>query len=127
MNKLDPKQLLHEILDIIHYEEDKETYINEFLSLCYQNAFTKLVMQLPQEAQDEVKGKLSDKTTDEELMQLLAPYISEENLQVALKSGFEELFAEFFKEVVPTLSSLQKRKLQVLLITERRAVEKAKK
>lgn len=119
MNKMNqnPKQIILKVLEIIGYEDDKEKFANEFLSLCLQQALVALTQTLPQDKQDQLTQR-SSLTPPDKMEELLLEYFSAEKLQEDIKEASRTTFEDYLKEIIPTLNENQKNKLEQYLSSQ---------
>lgn len=106
----DPKKIITQVLEIIGYEDDKESYTNSFLELCYQKALLVLIDKLSEEKQQQLNQRLSLTSADEK-RKLFEEYFSKEDIEEAMKNAAKVTFEEFIKSVEPTLNDDQRNKL----------------
>jgi hypothetical protein len=115
--KNDPKQIILEVLSIIGYENDKDKFASEFVTLCMQKAVSNLINGMPQDKQDQVLQRLS-LTTPDSWGTLLSEYVPEENLAAAIKDTSSLIFQDYIKEIEPTLNDEQRNKLSQYLSSQ---------
>lgn len=114
---MNPKQIILQVLEIIGYEDDKEKYANDFLSLCLQKALVSLSQELSQEKQDELTQRLS-LTKPEDMEKLLLEFFSQEKYEEVVKTASQSLFEEYLQTIIPTLNEEQKNKLEQYLSSQ---------
>lgn len=111
-----PKVILLKVLIIIGYQNDKEKFIGEFLSLCFKKAFIKCVEDLPQNLKITIKKRLANVGEDpRKLQEILTEYVSEEKYDEILFSQSLDTFIEYLQAVIPTLKENQKKELGIYL------------
>jgi hypothetical protein len=115
MNIPDPKEILLNVLTIIDYKDDKETFANQFLQLCMQRALVDIVEALPQDQQKTIQEEVTPDKKPEEVQQILQRYFSQEQYLQQLQLSTQALFQDYIQTITPTLSDDQKQKLQQYL------------
>ena len=106
----DPKKIISELLEIIGYTDDKESYVNSFIEICYQKALLDLIVKLSEEKQQQLNQRLSLTPVDEK-RKLYEEYFPKEEIDEAIENAGKETFEEFIKSVEPTLNDDQRNKL----------------
>ena len=101
--------LLFEILEIMHYPNDKEKFIKEFEEVTYLEAMTNVVEKLPQD----VKTKIAACDNDPHKIK---QYIPEKEYFVQLEKVTQDALADFIKTTSPQLSQTQKEKIAQLFL-----------
>lgn len=109
-----PYQVILNILDTIGYEDDKEKFANDFLTLCLQKAILNLSKELSQDKQDQLIQRISLISQDQ-MEQLILEYFPQEKLGEAMKVSTKSTLEEYINTVTPTLSKDQEDKLNELL------------
>ena len=112
----DVKQVLREILTIIDYQDDKETYINVFLQMCMQQALIDVVTMLSVEQQDELKQKLLTEKDREKQKAIVVAYVTPEQYSEALTKVSQTEFSSLLQIIFRDLADPQKEKLQTYLV-----------
>lgn len=115
--KNDPKQIILQVLEIIGYEDDKDKYANDFLSLCLQKAFVSLTQDFPQDKQDQLTQRMSLISADK-IEGLLLEYFPKEKFETAVKEASRSTFEDYLKTIIPTLNDDQKNKLEQYLSSQ---------
>ncbi len=113
----DPKQIILQVLEIIGYEDDKEKYANEFLTLCLQKALVSLTGELPQDKQDQLTQRISLTALDQ-LEKPLLEYFPKEKFEEAVKEASRSTFEEYIQTIIPTLNEDQRNKLEQYLSSQ---------
>ncbi|MHB8598394.1 MAG: hypothetical protein ACYDER_16445 [Ktedonobacteraceae bacterium] len=103
----DPKDILIEILNIIGYEDEKESYADEFIQNCEKQALLDALKALPKERQETLRQKLAMATDQEQQKLLLKEYITSLEYTEILKKVAQNAFIELIDELMPTLSQEQ--------------------
>lgn len=112
----DPKTILLKVLTIIGYQNDKEKFINEFLSLCFKKAFIKCVESLPLDLKNTIKKRLANVGENpQKLQEILTEYVSTNKYDEILFAQSLDTFIEYLQAVIPTLNEYQKKELGAYL------------
>lgn len=112
----DPKAILLKVLTIIGYQNDKEKFTAEFLSLCFKKAFIACVENLPQDIKNTVKKRLAEAGENpQKLQEILMEYVSTEKYDEILFSQSLDTFIEYIQIVIPTLKEETKKELGIYL------------
>lgn len=111
----DPKQILLQVLTIIDYADEKEAFAEEFLQICHEQAMADLLTSLTEE-----QKKVLQRTTD--IQTTLAQIIPSEQLNKALKEATKIQFQDYLKTIKPSLSQVQKDKLNTFFSSLHSAV-----
>ena len=113
-NQTNPKQILLQTLDIIEYQNDKNAFSDEFMVLCQQEAFAKILEDLPEDKRKQFASKLinKEKLSNEKAKELIEQYFSKEHLLQTLQEATNNQFHNFIEEIEPTLSTEQIDKLE---------------
>lgn len=111
----DPKDIIIKVLDIINYQKDKESYAKEFLGFCYQKAFLSYLETLPEEKQKELQQQLPEGSSPEKVKELLSGLVSTQEYEQSLEKAIKEVFDDYLKEIMPSLSEDQITNLQAYL------------
>ena len=112
-----PKQIILQVLEIIGYEDDKEKFANDFLSLCLQEALLNLTQELPQDKQDQLAQRMSLITPDK-TEALLLEYFPKEKVEEAVKEASRSTFEEYLQTITSTLNDDQGNKLEQYLSSQ---------
>jgi hypothetical protein len=112
----DPKTILLKVLVIIGYQNDKEKFISEFLSICFKKAFIKCVESMPLNIKNTIKKKIV-KVGDNPLkmQEILTEFVPEEKYDEILFAESLNTFIEYLQAVIPTLKENQKKELGIYL------------
>lgn len=108
----DPKTILFQILDIIGYTDDKESFADKFIKSIYLQSFNDLFQTLPPEKQSEIQKQITEKSENpEKVIETLKGYFSETQIQEAIKNAAYEGLTQYINAIKDTLSADQKRDL----------------
>ena len=112
-----PKQIILDVLNAIGYEDDKQKYVNDFLSLCLQKALVSLARELPQEKQDQLTQRLSLVSADK-MEPILLEYFPKEKFEEAVKDASSSTFQEYLETIIPILNDDQRNKIEAYLSSQ---------
>ena len=105
------KQILLKILDIIQYENDKNSFANEFLDLTCRKAILDAIFSLPENTKADVIRKLQETKQIDESFLILVKNIPSDKFREALETESFTMFDSYLKTVIPTLNTTQQKKL----------------
>ncbi len=111
---LSPTDILYSILEIIDYGPSKEKFINQFLIFCYKKTIILLVSPLEEQKRTILTRQLLT-SSPEEIQQILYSNFGKTQTEEALQTASSELFQDYIKDIVSTLSQTQRKNLQVYL------------
>ncbi|MBI4040069.1 hypothetical protein HY389_01805 [Candidatus Daviesbacteria bacterium] len=100
------KKVILQILDIIGYQGDKESYAQKFVEVCYKQALLELILKLPENT------PVPEATNVEDIQKFISEHFSKEEEVKALESTVSKNLKQYFEAVLPTLSDQQKTQLQ---------------
>src|SRR5947209_6150839 len=109
----DPKDIILELLTIIGYEDNKETYANDFIQNCEQQALIDALSALPTHQRDAFKQRMLWTHDQGRAKEIIAEYIAPEQYKQALQKASADVFKELLEAVMPTLSREQVDKLHL--------------
>ena len=112
----DPKQLIVDVLESIGYEENKDKFASDFLSISLQEAMMNLMQGLPQDKQDQLTHRVSLVGPDK-LEGLLLEYFSKEDFSNALSKASSSAIESYLETISGSLNDEQKTKLEQHLST----------
>ena len=112
-----PKDIIVTVLTLMGYEDDKNSYADEFFQNCEKQAFADAIKGLPERTQEEIKHKVFWIKDQERLKTIIAEYVTPEQYKEALKQASQTAFEGLLKEIIPMLSDDQAAKLQSYLIS----------
>lgn len=112
---IDPHQIISEILTIIGYEGDKNTFATRFVGLILDQALLSSVDGLPDGEKDEVKEKMKSEKDRDAATAILTRYISVKTYVAAVEKTTLRLLNDYLSTVFPTLYLRQKIALQAYL------------
>jgi len=107
--------LLHSVLTIISYPNNKQKFITDFQQVCRQYTVLALIEGLPKEKQEELKEKLKDIVSGEAGKQIILSYFSQEQYKTVLDQFAEKIFQDYIADISPKLSQGKRDELQVNL------------
>ena len=102
------KELLLEMLHIIHYKDNKQLFIEEFEAMNHLEAIAHFVTKLPEEFRQK-------KSFQKEDLQTISQYISPQVYQEEVEQIAQEELKKFAEVVSPVLTLDQKQKITKLL------------
>jgi len=108
----DLKVFLINFLDTINYPDEKQEFINKFLSAIYLETIEELIKTLPQQKQNLINQTLESAKTPALLQQAVNNTFDQTLLNKTLQSKSQKLFAEYLETINETLTEEQKNKLQ---------------
>ena len=112
MNQQNPQAILHHILEIVEFKDDKDQTANEFILLCQQQTLSQLIDALPYETKQTLKLIMEEtKNNPDHVKSVLKDYISPEQYNEELERVTKKAFDQFIQNLSPTLSNEQKDKL----------------
>lgn len=106
------KDTFLKILELIHYEGDKEDWVNKALATINLNSFNKLVSSLPEEKQKEMEQNLQGENAIQKIPQVLAEYFSSEQIQEQIEKSSIEFIEKYLEEVFPQLPEDQQKSVE---------------
>ena len=107
-------QVLYKILEIIDYKNNKEAFVQKFLTICKQEAIYNCLDNLPQGIQEQIKKEIQNLSVDE-CIKVLQKHISQEQFQKELQSTSNNTLKEYVTSIAYTLSKGQKEKLKAFV------------
>ncbi|MCR4324079.1 MAG: hypothetical protein NUV69_00120 [Candidatus Curtissbacteria bacterium] len=107
-----PANVVKNVLEIVGYEGDKDRFAEEFLILCEDKVLGEMTSSMPNDKKEELAKKLSAETDPVKTLSILREYIDPEEYKRRLKSVSEEIFAAYFRQVMPSLSTDQKKQIE---------------
>lgn len=113
----DPKDILTQILTIVGYKDDKNSFSEKFIVLCQQQAFLEFVESLPKSLQEDLKAKLVDQKDKERIKKAMDQYVNTKEFLEKLELVTAKNFKEYIEAIIPTLTDDQKAQLQKYLST----------
>lgn len=109
--KQNPQDLVRGILDIIHYQEDKDRFVQDFLALCIQETMVVLIKSLPEDDQKNLQVELSQDISPDGMQKVVNAYFSEEKYHATLQQITQDIFNEFVRTASSTANEAEKEKL----------------
>lgn len=113
---INPSAILFQVLAIIDYEDDKASFVDSFLYLCYQKASDEYLANLPQATQDKLHTLLAHTTTHQAIQEALHPYVDMSAYTTTLFQTTQDLFADYITSITPTLTKSQRDDLNTYLV-----------
>lgn len=104
----DPQTIILQILEIIHYQSDKEKFAREFIDLCCKHAFVEIIGELPVDKAQELGRQVKAVKEFSQFIALLQTYIPRSVLEKQIEVASARLFEEYVEEILPTLDSATK-------------------
>lgn len=108
-------KILSCVLRIIGYKDNKNTFIQKFISLCLSQSILEMLAKLPNEKQITLKNIISSQKDREEIFQTLQQYFPKNLYEKILTDTTQKLFTEYIDTVMPTLTVNQKNSLLLYL------------
>jgi hypothetical protein len=103
------KKTLEKILDAIGYTDDKESFINKFISILQLKAVDILIKQLDAEKQNEILKAVNNKAGElKTLDQILLNYFPKIEIEEAIKMSTYEVTLKYIDSIKDTLSKSQR-------------------
>ena len=109
------KNIFLKVLDLIGYNDDKEQFISQFISLCQQKAAVDLIGSLPEEKKKLLGQQISQNTASEQVQKILSQYFTGQQYTKALEQATANNFKEYLEKITPTLSTDQQNSLHSFL------------
>lgn len=113
-----PKQIIIDILDIIGYENDKDKYAENFLSVCFGQAISNLTSTLSPEKQTEFKEKIVALKSEPELYNTLIEYFPKQEYEKAIQDASKATLGDYISSITPMLTLEQNNKLEQYLVKD---------
>lgn len=107
----DIKLLLNNFLEIINYPDNREDFINKFISNSYLESVEVELTKLPADKQVEVNNQLKIAVTFHELQKIVNENFDQKEFEETLKLTTQKLFTEYLQLIDADLSEEQKNKL----------------
>lgn len=104
------KALILKILEIIGYQDDKESFVKDFFTTVKQRAAAKMLQEIPKE-----KLLAFEESTTSDLNPSINQIASAEQIEQAFKNEYDTLSSEWLNEIKSSLSSDQIKSLSDLL------------
>lgn len=101
------KKGITEILNIIGYSEDKETFINNFVEISLNMVLNNLILTISEEKQIEFRQRISLVDQGNQI-KIFNEYFTQEKVEVEIQKVFSANLADYLKEILPLLSVEQK-------------------
>lgn len=102
----DYKIILLKILEAIDFNQDKETFVAEFLKNIHLQSLIDLIKTLPSDKQEEIRSQLSAKPDDpKRISEILGNYFSQDQMQESLKNASKEAISNYIQYISETLSA----------------------
>jgi hypothetical protein len=110
------RDALLKILETIGYEDNRESFVDEFLNNVQLQSLTNLIQSLPQEKQNELKDQLKSNSDNSEVVTVfLKDHLGESKIQEVVKQTTEDAVVEYIQQITPSLSDSQRRNLTNVL------------
>lgn len=103
-------EILLRILEIVDYQDDKDKFVESFLKNITGQTFFDLVKTLPDDKQKGIELK-----EGQSAFEALRKSFSEEQIQEAEKNASSTATQKFLEEIYPSLSEVQKGRLENFL------------
>jgi len=110
-----PKDIILEVLSIIGYVENKESYAVKFIQNCEKQTLFDLLTTLPKEMQEQFKSQIVGATDQVQQKAIIFTYVTSEQYQTALQKASTTAFQDLLEAVTPMLSTDQADKLKSYL------------
>jgi hypothetical protein len=107
----DPTVILTDILDIVNYSQDKETFINQFSETCMKKGYSDIENLLSEDKKVELASALLEKQTEGDLQKIICEFISEDQYKKAIQRATGDLLFDFLQSIEPTLTPEQSNNL----------------
>lgn len=108
----DLRDLILELLTLVDYKDDKESFTDEFLENLKREAMLNSINRLPQEEADELKKQIQTSANEDEKLKLLRNKISKDIFQEEFNNLTVQKTKEFFEEPIKNLPEDKKTDLQ---------------
>ncbi|MFH0936874.1 MAG: hypothetical protein V1808_01110 [Candidatus Daviesbacteria bacterium] len=106
------RDILLKILELIGYEDDKETFVSEFERNIKLQSIVELIKSLPEDKQGEIKQEFEQNKEDsEKIAEVVKKYFDEAQMEEALKNASKNAITNYFQAITSTLSEEQKENL----------------
>jgi succinate dehydrogenase flavin-adding protein (antitoxin of CptAB toxin-antitoxin module) len=102
--------VIEKVLTLIGYQEDKNTFTNQFLDLCMQKSLSDYMEGLPETRKVELQRVLQE-SDPEKLKVQIEPYVATEEFAKIFNKNVQDLLQDYFRTIMPTLSEEQKNSL----------------
>src|SRR5437588_12269517 len=97
------KDIILEVLTISGYQGNKEVYADKFIQNCEKQAFIDVISALPEDKQNDYRGKMVWAKDTVQQKAIIAEYVPPEQYKETLKRVSEIAFKELIEAIMPTL------------------------
>lgn len=121
--QLNLSAVLTKILTIINYpQESHEAFISEFVYMSQLEALLNIIESLPKSEQEQIKS-LSNSKNVEKIKPLIQKYTNSTLFNEEFEKQIYASLNDFLQSITPTLTPIQKQKIQEYLNTKTKADE----
>jgi len=106
------KDTLAKILELTHYEGDREKWLTEAIGILNLNTFSALVLSLPEEEQKELQEELKNGDAIQNAPRLLSEYFPQDQIEVEYEKQSEVFMSKYVENVFPTLPADQQKAVE---------------
>lgn len=110
-----PKTAIISILEIINYQNDKETFADKFIELCIKQSFLEMIGDLPKEKVALLTSRIKSVSSLEQFVKTLKEYIHPSLLTRKIEQVSAKLFDAYIEGIFQTLDEDTKAKLMSYL------------
>lgn len=103
--------ILQTVLTIINYTDHKQRFVDSFLTLCISKTILELLNDLPDSIKRRVQHELNLTADPRTLLPIIEPYLSKQIYGHRLETVTSELFEDYIKTILLTLTPYQSAKL----------------
>lgn len=107
------KNLL-DILDIINYKSDRDSFVKELTKLCLEETLLNVLEELSLDKKNQLSNDLKDKDVNDALT-IVKNYIDPTIYAKTYLDTRLKIFKDYIATIIPTLSSNQKERLKIYL------------
>ncbi len=97
-------EILDQVLTIMDYKEDKQKFILEFSDLCFGKTVSDIIEGLPQDKKQMLEKEILDEKDANKQSAIIKKYMSASEYNQRLEKVSGELFGDYIKTIMPTLS-----------------------
>jgi len=106
----DFKSVIEKVLTLVGYQDDKDAFVNEFMSLCMRKSLADYGELLPEERK-KILQQILQESDPSKVKEEIEPYITTEEFGKILTQNTQMLLQDYFQTIMPTLSEEQKKNL----------------
>lgn len=105
-------ELLKNVLDIIEFDEDRDSFVESFIMIINKFATISLYEKLTDTQKKEITAELGEEGLDgEKANQIIKKYFTQEDINNSVSREAAFLLDEFFTDILPGLSEDKKEAL----------------